>query len=170
MAESISRELPLINEKKLVWGGNGLALVDEGDIDTGPGSPTAFLEIRGIRTCETVNEVVDLFLNPPDPRGRASGGPLFKKWRPWPFHWDNAITSWADGNGDIVMIEQMHDYFNAVFENPEPNQFPSSYPDILWHANHHQWNGETNTGSKTPEQYESSGERAEMAKELLKNY
>jgi len=38
-------EYPLINEKKLAWGGNGLSYRDYGEIDNGAGWPTFFLEL-----------------------------------------------------------------------------------------------------------------------------
>jgi len=162
------RELPLINEKKLAWGGNGLMFRDYGALDNGTGWPTFFLELLGIRRCETVNEVDDIFQHNilGGDRIRASGLVNYER-RKWPHHWDNTITSWADGNGDTAVIEQTHSYYAVKFVNP--NNPLIKY--VLWHTNHHLWLKPAETGSKTAEEYPSSGARAEQAKKLLyQNY
>jgi len=157
-------EYPLINEKKLAWGGNGLSYRDYGDLDNGSGWPTFFLELLAIRECETVSEVNYIFQNNifGGNRLRASGLVNYKH-RKWPHHWDGDITSWADGNGDIVVIEQTHSYYEAKFVNPNNPLFKF----VLWHANHHLWLDPSETGSKTAKECPSSYARTERAKKLL---
>jgi hypothetical protein len=153
-------EIPIINEEGLGFGGNLIRLKESGEIDNGTGWPTYCLECLAIRTCDNVYEVRDVFKN----RNRASGLDENYERKKYPHHIDSEVTVWCDDNDGIVMIEQMHEYFNAVFEHPDK----PSKKYVLWHANHHQWNTEP-TGSVTTGEYKSSDHRAERSKTIVES-
>jgi hypothetical protein len=147
-------EFPIINEKMLGFGGNGLTLGDY-PIDTGTGITTYALERLTMQNLETVDQVEQLWNMWP----RESGNFRFKYFH----HWDNSISVWCDKYDGILMIEQMHSYFNPVASNPTDEE----HPYFLWHSNHHLWNGTTVTGSIVPSPNETSWIRAHTAYNLL---
>jgi len=153
-------EIPLMNEKGLGFGGNGIALSDDRPIDEGDGIPTYLLERITLMCCSNATEVADLWAN----TERAS-----KKNRNWPNHWDYATPVWCDREGGILLIEQTHNYLINLFrDSTNITQGPN---DILWHANLHQYLNQNDTGSKFPDEYPSSNLREKRAKELLElNY
>ena len=151
-----------LNEAGLAWGANGLTLTNDENItiDEGDGVATYILERKSMMTCRNVTEVADLWIN----TERASGSK-----RTWPHFWDNSISMWADKEGNILNIEQTHNHIITVYrDSTDITQAPE---DIIWHANHHQWLNNTDTGSVTAEEDPFTGLRAERAKELLiENY
>ena len=153
-------EFPLLNEKGLGWGANGLLFTEEPGrgVDEGPGVATFILERTAMMNCKNVSEVADLWKN----SDRASG-----KSRTWPHFWDNSNTHWCDAEGGILTIEQTHNHIITVFGNS--TDITGGPEDILWHANHHQWLDPIISGSVTPSECQHSYLRSERAKELLIN-
>lgn len=153
-------EIPLMNEKGLGFAGAGLTLTKNisRDIDTGEGVPIYNLELMTMKNCSTVAEVVDLWRSTP----RSANPSLL-----YPHHCDYDITMWGDHQGDIVLIEQTHQYFIAVYQNS--TQITHASPGILWHANHHLWLDPNLTGSSFSHET-TSGVRAERARGLLETY
>ncbi len=155
-------EYPLMNEKGLGFGGNGLGLTDNKSryIDEGPGISTYMLERLSMMTCKNVSEVADLWKN----SERASG-----KYKDWPHFWDNSISMWCDKEGGILSIEQTHNNIITVFGNS--TEITGAPEGILWHANIHQWLDPNLTGSCFPNESNTSSFRMKRARELLeKNY
>ncbi|MBW1820791.1 MAG: hypothetical protein JRI92_03355, partial [Deltaproteobacteria bacterium] len=172
-------QFPIINEKGLGLGGNGISLnqdYNNSQIDSRRlGKSSYGLYRKSAMECDTVQDVADLWENAVRAAGfgaRENG----KGKRLWPHHYDNMVSMWCDANGDILAIEQMANYFVAAYRD-STEITGTDFEDILWHANHHQWNAEWDTahpdsitGSKTPIQYPSSGKRADWMKELLEYY
>jgi len=155
-------EIPLINERGLGFGGNGIGITDDPDrhIDEGEGIPTYFLERLTMMSCSNVSEVARFWRD----SDRSSD-----KDKNWPKHWDYSTSVWCDREGGILMIEQSHSYIITVFgDSTDTSDAPEG---ILWHANHHQWLDPNLTGSKYPSKYPSSMMRGNRARELLlENY
>jgi len=149
-------EIPFLNEKGLGMGGNGIHLSENRPVDEGDGISKYWLERHAMRTCKNVVEVATLI----DNSERASG-----RNNRWPHMWDNSVYVLCDNLGGIVMIEQMHDNFIAVFGND--TNITHTREGILWHTNHHQWLDPNLTGSVFPFEYKSSQKRGERALELL---
>ncbi len=153
-------EIPLMNEKGLGFTGAGLTLTKNNSrsIDIGEGIPIYYLELMTIKNCSTVTEVVNLWRSTP----RSADRSLL-----YPYHCDYDITMWGDHQGDIVLIEQTHQYFIAVYQNStEITQAPLG---VLWHANHHVWLDPNLTGSSFADET-TSGMRTARARELLETY
>ncbi len=155
-------EFPLLNEKGLGFGGNGLKLTENTsrEVDEGPGISTYMLERLSMMTCKNVSEVASLWIETERSSGRDED---------WPHHYDNSMSVWCDKQGEILMIEQTHNYIITVFG--DSTNITNASRDILWHANHHQWLDPEKTGSVYPEEYLSSKLREQRAHELLEeNY
>jgi predicted choloylglycine hydrolase len=153
-------EIPLMNEKGLGFAGAGLTLTKNAsrEIDTGDGVPIYYLELMTMKNCSTVAEVVDLWRSTP----RSSDPSLL-----YPHYCDYDITMWGDHQGDIVLLEETHHYFIAVYQNS--TEMTHAPPGILWHANHHIWLNPNLTGSSFPDET-TSGTRTTRAEELLETY
>ncbi len=153
-------EIPLLNEKGLGFAGAGLSLTENTSryIDTGDGVPVYYLGLMTMKNCSTVAEVVNLWSSTP-----RSADPSFL----YPHHCDYDITMWGDHAGDVVIIEQTHQYFIAVYQNS--TQITQAPIGILWHANHHLWLDSNLTGSSFPNET-TSGARTARARELLEQY
>ncbi|ENO11739.1 Acyl-coenzyme A:6-aminopenicillanic acid acyl-transferase [Thermoplasmatales archaeon SCGC AB-539-C06] len=155
-------EIPLINERGLGFGGNGIGITDDPDrhVDEGEGIPTYFLARLTMMSCSNVSEVARFWRD----SDRSSD-----KGKNWPNHWDYSTSVWCDREGGILMIEQSHSYIITVFgDSTDISDAPEG---ILWHANHHQWLDPNLTGSKYPSKYPSSMMRGNRARELLlENY
>ena len=153
-------EFAFLNEKGLGWGspGTSLTLNVSRYIDEGPGISTMMLERLAMMTCKDVSEVAELYKN----MERAS-----QKEQGWFHQYDSSSSSFCDKNGGILIIEQTHNYIITVFGNS--TDITGARAGILWHANHHQWLDPNLTGSVYPDEYSSSGLRAERAFELLNN-
>lgn len=153
-------EIPLINEKGLGFGGNGITLTEDPGriIDEGEGIPIYFLERLTMMSCSTVYEVKQFWM-----KTNRSSNPD----KCWPNHWDYASTAWVDREGGALLIEQTTNYFIAVFANS--TDMTNTSEGILWQTNHHQWLDPLLTGSLYPEESVSSKKRGERAKELLEN-
>lgn len=134
-------EIPFLNEKGLGFGGNAIALTENESryIDEGMGKSTYTLERLSMMTCKNVSEVATLWKN----TNRSSGTS-----RDWPHFWDNSVSIWCDREGNVLMIEQMHNHIMTVFGNS--TEITGGSEDILWHANHHQWLEANQTGSVFP--------------------
>lgn len=155
-------EIPLINEKGLGFGGNGIVLTEDNGrkIDEGEGIPTYLLERNTMRSCSNVTEVAKLW--------KASKRSSHKE-KNWPFHWDYSSSVWCDREGGILVIEQTSNYIITVFGNS--TNVTNSLKGILWHSNHHQWLDPNLTGSTFPYEYPPSGMREDRMRELLEiNY
>ena len=155
-------EWPLMNEKGLGFCATGLPLTENDSryIDEGEGVSTYMLERLTLMTCKNVSEVARLWKSI-----ERSSGPD----ESWPHFWDNSASGWCDREGGILIIEQTHNHIITVFGNS--TEITGGPEGILWHANHHQWLDPNLTGSKFPDEYESSKLRAERARELLEtNY
>jgi hypothetical protein len=131
----IVQEFAFINEKGLGFGGNGMTLRELCDVDEGEGISSYWLYRKTMMECKNVDEVNILW----DSNTRAAG-----RDRKWPYQWNNMNMIFCDSNGGIIAIEQMHTYYQYYKKNPDhPDK-----KDILWHSNHHKWNGEFgDTGS-----------------------
>jgi hypothetical protein len=79
--------------------------------------------------------------------------------------YDGSSSCFCDREGGILIIEQTHNYIITVFGNS--TEITGASEGILWHANHHQWLDPNLTGSVYPNEYPSSGLRAERTHELL---
>lgn len=156
----ILKELPVLNEMGLGFGGNSNRFNESRPIDEGPGMSSYMLHRLTMMTCKNVSEVAELWRE----TERASG-----TYRDWPHFWDNENTAWCDKEGGILIIEQTHSYIATVFRNS--TDITGASEDILWHANHHQWLNPKLTGGRFPDECPSSVFRAERARELLEeNY
>lgn len=153
-------EYPFLNEKGLGWGSTGTVFTENTSryIDEGPGMPTLILEKYAIMTCKNVLEVARLYHN----TTRAS-----EKGKGWFHQYDGSSSCFCDSDGGILIIEQTHNYIMTVFGNS--TEITGAPEGILWHANHHQWLDPNLTGSVYPNEYPSSGLRAERTYELLSN-
>ena len=156
-------EYPLLNEKGLGFGANGLALTQDplkqSYIDHNiNGTPTYCLERITMRECSNVIEVAEFWKS----ANRSSD-----KNKKYPRHWDFSSSLWCDKEGGILVIEQTHNYIKCVFSDPLNTTDNKS--DILWHANHHQWLSPNKTGSKSIDECKTSHIRAARAKEILDN-
>jgi hypothetical protein len=151
-------EFAFLNEKGLGWGSPGTRLTKNESryIDEGPGISTMMLERLAMMTCKDVSEAAELYKN----MERAS-----QKEQGWFHMYDSSSSCFCDKNGDILIIEHTHNYIITVFGNS--TDVTGARADILWHANHHQWLDPKLTGSIYPNEYPSSGLRAERAFELL---
>jgi len=158
-------ELPLMNQAGLGFGGNGLSLTKNITryVDEKSGVSTYSIERLTMMRCKNIFEVQKLWEN----IVRASGRNRF-----WPHFWDNSIPSFCDKNGDIITIEQTHNYICFVYRNS--TDITKTYNGILWHANHHQFLDPNLTGSVYPGEEnvdQSTFLRAKRSVELLeKNY
>jgi hypothetical protein len=165
-------EWPFLNEKDVGFVGNALRL-GSGDVNTcenPTAMPSLWLMRRSMMDCDcaidpegqNLDDVEDLWAD----SDRASG-----RDETWPHDYDNQNMIWSDGFGNIVAIEQMNDFFVAKTGYPPDSTFPSK-PNILAHANHHQWLNPKETGSiEIPEgdtKPPKSGVRLARAYELLK--
>jgi hypothetical protein len=153
-------EIPLMNEKALGFAGAGLSLTKNTSryIDTGDGIPIYYLELLTMKNCSNITEVVNLWNSVP----RSSDPKQI-----FPNHYDYDITLWGDKEGKILIIEQTHHYFIAVYGNS--TEITNAPPGILWHANHHFWLDPNQTGSSFPDET-TSGTRTKRARELLETY
>jgi hypothetical protein len=153
-------EIPLINEKALGFAGAGLSLTKNPsrDIDTGDGIPIYYLELMTMKNCSNITEVVNLWASSP----RSSDPKMI-----YPNHYDYDITLWGDKEGNIVVLEQTHHYFIAVYGNS--TEITNAPPGILWHANHHLWLDPNVTGSTFSDET-TSGARTIRARKLLETY
>jgi hypothetical protein len=153
-------EIPLMNEKALGFAGAGLTLTKNESryIDTGDGIPIYYLDLMTMKNCSNITEVVNLWTSVP----RSSDPKQI-----YPNHCDYDITMWGDNEGNIVIIEQTHHYFIAVYGNS--TDITNAPPGILWHANHHLWLDPNVTGSSFPDET-TSGARATRARALLETY
>ena len=145
-----------MNDKGLGVGCNGIRLSNDRPIDEGDGISNYWLERYTMLTCSNVQEVATLW----EASERASG-----RYKRWPHMFDNCALGWCDKEDGILIIEQMHDNFIAVFGNNTDTT--KTREGVLWHANHHQWLDPNATGSVFPFEYPSSQKRAERALELL---
>jgi hypothetical protein len=151
-------EYPFLNEKGLGWGSPGTIFTDNESryVDEGPGVSTWGLEKLAMMTCKNVSEVARLYMD----TERAS-----EKGNGWFHIYDGSSSSFCDREGGILIIEQTHQYILTVFGNS--TEITGGLEGILWHANHHQWLDPNLTGSVYPNEYPSSGLRAERMRELL---
>ena len=158
-------EVPLMNGVGLGFGANGLFLTNNNTryIDEGPGISTYNLERLTMMRCKNISEVQKLWKNSIRSSGRL---------RAWPHFWDDSTPSFCDKKGDILTIEQTHNYTCFVYRNS--TEITKTYDDILWHTNHHQFLDPNLTGSIYPGEKNispSSFLRAERAVALLEqNY
>jgi hypothetical protein len=153
-------EFPILNEKGLGLGGTGtLATKNKSRyIDRGPGIQQKVLWDLTMTTCKNVMEVAELYKSVE----RASD--VYNNGRNI-----NDVLTWCDSEGGILMIEESHNYILTVFGNS--TDITGTYPDILWHANHHQWIDPNLTGSIFPYESSSSNQREKRLRELLEeNY
>ena len=151
-------EYPFINEEGLGLGSPGIVFTENTNrsIDEGSGIPTMILESMAMMTCKNVSEVATLYEN--------SERALQIEYS-WFNRYDGSSSSFCDKEGGIVIIEQTHNYFIAVFGNS--TDVTGAPEGILWHTNHHLWLNPNLTGSVYPEEFPTSGFRAERAHELL---
>jgi len=151
-------EIPFINEKNLGFGGNALTLRED-YTDHYDGTITCRRLYREtMKNCSTINEAEYLWYKSDRSGGRFS--PL-----QWAHGFDNVNVAYVDANGGILMIEQMGN--NTYFKAVKKNQVNLLKPDIIWHTNHHLWNGTIRTGSIVPDSDNSTFLREQEAKNLL---
>ncbi len=157
----ILKEIPIINEKGLGFGGNGIRTTENPNltIDEGKGIPTHQLIRLSMMTCANVSEVAKLWKNSERAADTTKKG----------HHWtDFGASAWCDKEGNILMIEQSHSYIITVFGNS--TDITKSLEDILWHANHNQWLDSNLTGTIPRIEYPSSAMREDRAHDLLKEH
>lgn len=154
-------EYPFLNEKGVGMGSPGTVFTENKSraIDEGPGIPTMLLETQAMMTCKNVSEVVTFFKN----SERA-----LQTEHSWFNQYDGSSSSFCDKYGGIVVMEQTHNYFIAVFGNS--TAVTGGREGILWHTNHHLWLDPNLTGSVYPDEFPTSGFREERAHELLELY
>lgn len=154
-------EIPLMNQEGLGYGANQIVLTENNtrSVDKGSGVSTYNLERLTMMRCKNISEVQKLWINTVRSSGRN---------RNWPYFWDDSTPSFCDKNGDILTIEQTHNYLCFVYRNS--TDITKTYKDILWHTNHHMFLNPDLTGSIYPDEGNignSSFLRAERAIELL---
>lgn len=154
-------EYPFLNEEGLGLGSPGIVFTENKNrsIDEGPGTPTMILESMAMMTCRNVSEVAMLYKN--------SERALQIEYS-WFNRYDGSSSSFCDKEGGILIMEQTHNYFIAVFGNS--TDVTGEQDGILWHTNHHLWLNPNLTGSVYPDEFPTSGFRAERAHELLELY
>jgi len=153
-------EFPIMNEKGLSFGNNGIMATKNKSryIDTGPGIDMDMLRRLTMHTCKNVTEVANLYKSLERMCATDKDGTQISD-----------STSWCDTEGGILNIEETHNYIITVFGNS--TEITESKEGILWHTSHHQWLDPNLTGSAYPYEYKSSGIRAKRAHEILeKNY
>lgn len=154
-------EYPFLNEKGLGMGSPGTVFTknESRGIDEGPGIPTMILESEAMMTCKNVSEVATFFKN--SERALQTENSWFNQY-------DGSSSSFCDKDGGILVMEQTHNYFIAVFGNS--SEVTGGREGILWHTNHHLWLDPNLTGSVYPYEFPTSGFREERAHELLDLY
>ena len=152
----IFREMCVINEKGLAFGGNGIQYTSNTSqpIDEGEGLSLVSLRRLTMMTCKNVTEAENLWRNSPRESNRRDG----------------ILTAlYCDKEGNMVIIESTHSYFVAVYGNS--TNMTHSCEDILWHTNHFIWLDPNLTGAIRPEGNPESVIRYQRSKELLEeNY